>query len=262
MGILNVTPDSFADAGRFLAFDSAVAHGLQMAGDGADLVDVGGESTRPGAEPVDAAEEIGRVVPVIEALASAGIVVSVDTSKAAVAAAALDAGAVVVNDVSALGDADMGPLIARSGAGVILMHMRGSPRTMQRDPHYDDVVAEVRRFLLDRAVLAMEHGVAPERICLDPGIGFGKSLEHNLELLGTGVAALAGSGHPVLVGASRKSFIEKALGPVPVEERDGPTAAAHTLAIAAGAAAIRVHNVVEGLRSARIADAIVRDKAP
>ena len=262
MGILNVTPDSFSDGGRFLAFDAAVAHGLQMAGEGADLVDVGGESTRPGAEPVDAGKEIRRVVPVVSALAAEGILVSIDTSKAAVAAAAIDAGAVAVNDVTALGDPEMGALVADRKVGLVLMHMLGSPRTMQADPRYDDVVAEVSAFLSDRIDRAIGVGVAPERICIDPGIGFGKTVAHNLDLLTDGVSRLAATGRPVLVGASRKSFIERLLGPTPVGDRDGATGVAHALAIASGAAAIRVHNVVEGLRSARVADAIVRIESP
>jgi dihydropteroate synthase len=262
MGVLNVTPDSFSDGGRFLAFDAAVAHGLQMAADGADLVDVGGESTRPGAEAVPAEEEIDRVVPVVRALAGEGIVVSVDTSKAAVAEAAIAAGAAVVNDVSAFGDPAMGRLVAGAGVGVVLMHMLGSPRTMQDDPRYDDAVEDVAGFLTVRAEEAIGHGVERPRICLDPGIGFGKTLHHNLDLLTAGVSRLAGSGFPVLVGASRKSFIERILGPIQAAERDGPSATAHALAIASGATAIRVHNVVEGLRSARVADAIVRVESP
>jgi dihydropteroate synthase len=257
MGVLNVTPDSFSDGGRFLAFDAAVAHGLQMVADGADLVDVGGESTRPGSDPVSADDEIGRVVPVIRALVAEGVVVSVDTSKAAVAAAAIEAGAAVVNDVTAFGDPSMAPLAAEAGVGVVLMHMLGTPRTMQANPRYDDVVVEVTRFLTDRADAAIAAGIDRDRIVLDPGIGFGKTLEHNLRLLVDGVAALAATGHPVLVGASRKSFLEKILGPIPPGERDAPTVAAHTLAIAAGASAIRVHNVVMGTLCARVADAIV-----
>lgn len=261
MGILNVTPDSFSDGGRFLAFDAAVAHGLQMAGEGADLVDVGGESTRPGAEPVGAEAEIDRVIPVVQALVSAGVAVSVDTSKAVVAGAAIEAGAVVINDVTALADPEMAPLAARSGVGVVLMHMKGNPRTMQQDPQFADVVSEVSEFLTDRADWAIEQGIDRERICLDPGIGFGKAVAHNLDLIASGVARLADFGYPVLVGASRKSFIAKVLGPIALEDRDGATVAAHVLAIAAGATAIRVHNVAEGLRSARIADAIVRGEA-
>jgi dihydropteroate synthase len=262
MGVLNVTPDSFSDGGRFLAFDAAVAHGLQMAEDGADLVDVGGESTRPGAEPVEAKAEIERVIPVVQALAAAGVLVSIDTSKAVVAEAAVEAGAAVVNDVSSLSDPAMATLVARSGVGVVLMHMAGEPRTMQQDPRFDDVVAEVADSLVDRAEWAIAQGIDPERICLDPGIGFGKTVAHNLDLIAMGVERIAASGYPVLVGASRKSFIETVLGPIALEDRDGATVAAHVLAIAAGAAAVRTHNVVEGLRSARIADAIVRGEAP
>ena len=257
MGVLNVTPDSFSDGGAHFDRDAAVAHGLEMAAQGADLVDVGGESTRPGANPVPAAEEIDRVVPVVAALAERGVVVSIDTAKASVAAAAIEAGAEVVNDVTALGDPDMAPLVADSGAGVVLMHMRGTPRTMQQDPRYHDVVAEVREFLGGRADEAAGHGISPDRICIDPGIGFGKTLDHNLALLHR-VGDLAALGYPVLVGASRKSFLAGILGDVPAEERDAPSAAAHVLAIAGGAAAIRVHNVVVGLRTARVADAIVR----
>jgi dihydropteroate synthase len=186
----------------------------------------------------------------------------VDTSKASVAAAAIEAGAVVVNDVTSLADPEMAPLAAHTGVGVVLMHMRGEPRTMQQDPRFDDVVSEVGGFLVDRAQWAVAQGIDRERICLDPGIGFGKTASHNLDLIASGVAMLADSGHPVLIGASRKSFIERVLGPIPFAERDSATVAAHVLAIAGGAAAIRVHNVVEGLRSARIADAIVRGEAP
>jgi dihydropteroate synthase len=260
MGVLNVTPDSFSDGGRFLAFDAAVAHGLQMVADGADLVDVGGESARPGSDPVPGPEQIARVVPVIRALAGESVVVSVDTTLAEVAAAALEAGAAVVNDITALGDPAMAGVVAGSGAGLVLMHMQGIPRTMQAAPHYDDVVAEVRQFLVDRAAVAEAAGVARGRIVIDPGIGFGKNLTHNLDLLAVGVPALADTGYPVLVGASRKSFLERLAGPLPPEERDPPTVAAHALAIAGGAAAIRVHNVVMGTLSARVADAIVRGR--
>ena len=262
MGVLNVTPDSFSDGGRFLDRDAAVAHGMRMWADGADLVDVGGESTRPGSDPVDAATEMGRVIPVIEALVEAGVLVSVDTSKPEVAQAALGAGAAVVNDVRALRTEGMAQVIADSGAGVVLMHMLGEPRTMQENPRYDDVVGEVASFLLSRARFAQEAGIDPDRICLDPGIGFGKTLEHNLTLLGDGVAALADTGHPVLVGASRKSFLEGVIGKVPAEERDPASAAAHVLAIAAGAFAVRTHDVVTAVRTARTADAIVRRKVP
>ena len=258
IGVLNVTPDSFSDGGRYLDHEAAVAHGLAMWAQGADLIDVGGESTRPGAAEVHAGEEAARVVPVITDLAAHGVLTVVDTSKAAVATLAVEAGAVVINDVTAFSDPAMASVAAATECGVVLMHMQGTPRTMQADPHYEDVVAEVTEYLQRRADYASGCGVAPDRICLDPGIGFGKNLSHNLDLLGSGVSALAGLGYPVLVGASRKSFLEKVLGPIPAAERDTATAAAHTLAIASGAAAIRVHNVVEGLRSARIADAIVR----
>jgi dihydropteroate synthase len=258
MGVLNVTPDSFADGGRFMGTNVAIAHGLEMSSLGADLVDVGGESTRPGADAVPAAVEIDRVVPVVEALAAAGVVISIDTSKAEVAAAAIDAGAVVVNDVTALGDAAMAGLVAEREVGLVLMHMRGEPRTMQENPQYDDVVESVAGALEVAAATAIEAGVRRESICLDPGIGFGKNLSHNLDLLGMGVSRLAASGFPVLVGASRKSFIAGILGPIEPDDRDEASAAAHVLAIAAGASIIRSHNVVMALRTARVADAIVR----
>jgi len=257
MGVLNVTPDSFSDGGLYVGAEAAVRRGLEMLAEGADLVDVGGESTRPGAEPVPAAAELDRVLPVVRALAAAGAVVSLDTAKAEVAAAALEAGAAVVNDVTALGDPEMAGVVARSGAGVVLMHMQGTPRTMQDDPHYDDVVAEVAAFLSGRAAAAVAAGIDPGAVCLDPGLGFGKRLEHNLALL-AGMPRLAALGFPVLVGASRKRFLAEILGPIPPAERDAATAAAHVLAIAGGASVIRTHNVVVGLQTARVADAIVR----
>jgi dihydropteroate synthase len=258
MGILNVTPDSFSDGGSFLEPDDAVRHGLEMLESGADLIDIGGESTRPGADPVAAALEIDRVVPVVEGLAQAGALVSIDTSKAEVAAAAIAAGAAIVNDVTALGDVDMASVVAESGAGLVLMHMQGEPRTMQQDPTYEDVVSEVAAGLAATVEAAVAAGINPDQICLDPGIGFGKTVDHNLDLLTLGVERLAETGHPVLVGASRKSFIASLLGPIEPEERDVASAAAHVLAIASGASVLRVHNVVTALRSARIADAIVR----
>jgi len=257
MGALNVTPDSFSDGGRYAEAGAAVRRGLEMVAEGADLVDVGGESTRPGADPVEAAEESRRVLPVVRALAAAGAVVSIDTAKAEVAAAALEAGAAVVNDITALSDPEMAGVVARAGAGVVLMHMQGTPRTMQDDPRYDDVLAEVAAFLRRRAAAAESAGIDPGAVCLDPGIGFGKRLEHNLALL-AGVPQLAALGRPVLVGASRKRFIADLLGPIPPAERDAATAAAHVLAVAGGAAILRTHNVVVGLQTARIADAIVR----
>ena len=257
MGALNVTPDSFSDGGRYAEAALAVRRGLEMLAEGADLVDVGGESTRPGAPPVEAVEEIRRVLPVVRALAAAGAVVSIDTAKAEVAAAALEAGAAVVNDVTALGDPEMAGVVARAGAGVVLMHMQGTPRTMQDDPRYGDVSREVSAFLLSRAAAAEAAGIDRGAICVDPGIGFGKRLEHNLALL-AGIPRLAASGYPVLVGASRKRFLAEILGAIPPGERDAATAAAHVLAIAGGAAVIRTHNVVVGLQTARVADAIVR----
>jgi len=260
MGIINVTPDSFSDGGRFLAHDAAIAHGFAMAEAGADLVDVGGESTRPGAAGVAAGDEIDRTAPVVRALADRDLLVSIDTSKAEVAAAAIDAGAAVVNDVTAMGVPEMAGLVAETGTGLVLMHMLGSPRTMQADPQYNDVVDEVRDFLVSRAGMAVSAGIAGEAICIDPGIGFGKNLDHNLALLAN-VTALAATGFPVLMGASRKSWMTQLLGDLEPEERDPVTAAAHALAIAGGASVIRVHDVVMGLRSARTADAIVRSSA-
>ena len=256
MGILNTTPDSFSDGGLFVTLDAAVAHGRAMAAAGADIIDVGGESTRPGSVGVDAATELDRVIAVITALADDGTAVSVDTTKPEVAAAALEAGAVVINDVSALRSPGMAELVADSGAGVVLMHMLGEPRSMQDEPVYDDVVEEVGRYLADRAGVAEVAGIAPDRICLDPGIGFGKRLGHNLALLAN-VDRLAAIGYLICVGASRKSWMEQLLGPVPMDERDALTTAAHALAIARGAGVIRTHDVVMGLRSARISAAIV-----
>jgi dihydropteroate synthase len=258
MGVLNVTPDSFSDGGRFLDADAAIAHGLELDAAGADVVDVGGESTRPGANSVTVDAEIDRVVPVVVALVAQDVVVSVDTSKAEVAAAALAAGASIINDVTALSDPAMVDLAVTTGAGLVLMHMLGEPRTMQDAPRYDDVVEEVAMYLESAAASAIEAGVRRESICLDPGIGFGKSLAHNLDLLSLGVARIAKTGFPVLVGASRKSFITGILGPIDPDERDPASAAAQVLAVASGASIIRSHNVVMALQTVRVADAIVR----
>lgn len=258
MGVVNVTPDSFSDGGDHLDPDDAVDRGRQMVAEGADILDIGGESTRPGASPVTADEEIARVLPVIEGLVGAGVPLSIDTSKAAVADRALAAGARIVNDVTALGDPEMAAVVAEHRAGLVLMHMQGEPRTMQADPTYDNVVEDVTAVLQERVGHATGAGVAPAAICLDPGIGFGKTLSHNLDLMATGVSRLRETGHPVLVGASRKSWIAMLLGDVPAKERDTATVAAHVLAIAAGASVVRTHNVVMGLQSARVADAIVR----
>ncbi len=242
MGVLNVTPDSFSDGGLFADVDAAIAQGLMLARGGADIIDVGGESTRPGSRPVPPDEQIRRTVPVIRALADrCPAVISIDTRSAEVADAALDAGAHAINDVSALrDDAEMAGLAARRGAGLVLMHMQGTPETMQSDPRYDDVVEEVRRFLDERARFAIEAGVGPEHVAIDPGLGFGKSLEHNLTLLG-GLGRLVELGYPVAVGPSRKRFIGDLTG-APVNERLAGTLAACVLAVGAGASIVRVHN--------------------
>ena len=257
MGIVNVTPDSFSDGGRFLGPDRAIAHGLRLFEDGADLVDVGGESSRPGAEEVPAAEEIRRVVPVIAGLVAAGVPVSVDTSKPEVASAALAEGAVVVNDITAFGHPDMAPLVAAARCGAVLMHMQGNPQTMQDHPAYEDVVGEVRDYLLERAALIEQAGVERSFVCVDPGIGFGKTQRHNLQLLAR-LDELVSTGYPVLVGTSRKSFIGKILDQSDPAERDHATAATVAIAATRGAAVVRVHNVEMTRQAVLVADAIVR----
>ncbi len=257
MGILNVTPDSFSDGGSFLEPGPAISHGLSLASQGADLVDVGGESARPGASRVDADEELARVLPVVEGLAGMGVRVSIDTTRAAVASRALQAGAVVVNDISGLRDHDMAGVVAASGAGLVLMHMLGEPGAMPSNPDYQDVTAEVGSFLEERAVFAERAGIGREAICLDPGIGFGKSFDHNLTLLRR-LDELTGLGYPVLVGTSRKSFLGRLLDEPDPVARDAATGATVALAIAAGALAVRVHNVAVSGQVARVADAIVR----
>jgi len=239
MGILNVTPDSFSDGGRYLDAAAAVEHGLQLAAEGAAIVDVGGESTRPGAAGVGAEEELARVVPVIEGLVAAGLdaTISIDSSKPQVARAALDAGARFVNDVTALRAAGMAELVAERGVECCLVHMQGEPRTMQEHPHYDDVVAEVSAFLRERVAVAVAAGVARGRILVDPGIGFGKTVEHNLELLDR-LGELRDIGGGVLIGTSRKSFLEK-LG----QDRDAGTIATNVIALLRGADVFRVHDV-------------------
>lgn len=255
MGVVNVTPDSFSDGGQFLDADAAIGHGEELVRDGAEILDVGGESTRPGAEKVDAAEELRRVVPVVGALSSRGTV-SIDTSKAVVAAAAIDAGATIVNDVTAFqGDPEMASLCAERGVGVVLMHMPGNPRTMQEDPRYEDVVDDVKAFLAARMEFAIGEGVAEERIWLDPGIGFGKTLEHNLELLRR-LAELRELGRPLVVGASRKSFIGK-IDDSAVEDRIGGSLAAAVLAVAEGADVLRVHDVVETAQALTLTRAVL-----
>jgi dihydropteroate synthase len=257
MGIVNVTPDSFADGGRYLDPKAAVAHGLALAAEGADLLDVGGESTRPGAAHVEEAVELDRVVPVVEGLAAAtGVPVSVDTRKAAVARAALAAGATIVNDVSAgRDDPDLLGVAAEAGAAMVLMHMQGTPAVMQDDPRYHDVLAEVEAFLQERCAAAEAAGVARDALVVDPGIGFGKRDEHNYALLG-GLARLTRLGHPVLVGTSRKGFIGRALD-LPVEERLEGTAAAVVWAVERGARIVRVHDVAPMVRTVRMTEALL-----
>jgi dihydropteroate synthase len=259
VGVLNVTPDSFSDGGRWFNLDAAVAHGLEMAHSGAAVIDVGGESTRPGAEPVDADEELRRVVPVVERLAAeSDAVISIDTTKASVARAAIAAGATVVNDVSAgRFDDDMLPLVADAGVSIVVMHMLGEPRTMQRDPSYDDVVSEVGDFLVERLDAARRAGIADDRLLADPGFGFGKTIDHNLELLARLSELVDRVGVPVMVGTSRKSFIG-ALLDVPPEDRDDGTLATVVWAIEHGAAAVRVHDVVGTVRAVLVLEAIRR----
>jgi len=257
MGIVNVTPDSFSDGGLHADTESAVAHGLLLAAEGAAIVDVGGESTRPGSESVAVDDELARVVPVVERLAAATpALVSIDTTKAAVACAALDAGAGLVNDVTALrGDPAMTALVAERGCPVCLMHMLGEPRTMQDDPRYDDVVGEVVAFLEERLAVAVAAGVREEQVLLDPGIGFGKTLEHNLLLL-RHLDRIAALGRPVVLGASRKRFIGALLDLAPPERVAG-TVATTVLGLAAGAAVIRVHDVRPNVEALRVAQAIL-----
>jgi dihydropteroate synthase len=259
MGVLNVTPDSFSDGGLYLSFDAAVDHAEEMARDGASIIDVGGESTRPGAEAVPEAEELERVIPVVERIAAGGldVRVSVDTRKLAVAEAALQAGARIVNDVSAFRAApEMAGLVASSGARCCLMHMLGDdPRTMQADPRYDDVVAEVKAFLEERLAFATGEGVPEENVWLDPGIGFGKTLDHNLELLRR-LDEIVAIGRPVVIGASRKSFLGKLTGR-PERERVAATVAANVVALERGASIFRVHDVAETVDALKVATATV-----
>jgi dihydropteroate synthase len=244
MGVVNVTPDSFSDGGSWLDADAAIAHARELIADGADILDIGGESTRPGAEPVTEAEELRRVVPVLEGLSEAPVRLSIDTSKAAVAAAAIDAGATIVNDVTALrGDPRMAQLVAASNSVCVLMHMLGDPRMMQREPSYGDVVDDVKAFLAERMAFAVTHGISEDRIWLDPGIGFGKTIDHNLELLKR-LGEIVALGRPVVVGTSRKSFLGTITGRAPGDRVAG-TIATNVLALAAGARVFRVHDVAE-----------------
>lgn len=245
MGVVNVTPDSFSDGGLFLDASAAIEHGIQLAAEGATILDVGGESTRPGAEPIDAEEELRRVLPVIEGLASAGTgaQLSIDTSKAEVASAAIAAGATLVNDVTALrGDPSMAGVVAGAGVECCLMHMLGEPRTMQDDPRYDDVVGEVKSFLAERLAFAVDAGIGADRVLIDPGIGFGKTAAHNLELLRR-LDELVAMGPPVVIGTSRKSFLARITGHDELAARLPGTIATNVIAYERGARVFRVHDV-------------------
>ena len=245
MGVLNVTPDSFSDGGRFLDTDKAVEHGLKMADEGASIIDIGPESTRPGAEPVTVDEQINRVVPVIESLCKRKkIPISIDTNRSEVAQAALKAGAAIINDITALGDERMGELAAKQQVPVILMHMQGTPANMQIEPKYEDVVGEVLQFLLERAQQAEKFGIPKERIFIDPGIGFGKTLEHNLELL-RNIDKFVKTDYRVLIGTSRKSFIGKITGKEKPSDRIFGTAASVALCVTKGVSIVRVHDIAE-----------------
>jgi dihydropteroate synthase len=258
LGIVNVTPDSFSDGGVHLDPDVAAAAARRMLAEGAAMVDVGGESTRPGAEPVPTADEIARIVPVVRTLAAtAGVPVSVDTTKAAVAAAAIEAGAAIVNDVSAgRHDPDLLGVVADSGAGYVAMHMRGEPRTMQDDPRYVDVVREVGDFLVDRLAVAQDAGIARESLMADPGIGFGKTVAHNLSLLAATSELAARVEVPLLVGASRKGFIGRLLGIDDAAARDDGTLATVVWVLDRGAAMVRVHDVRGASRAAALLSAL------
>jgi dihydropteroate synthase len=258
MGVLNVTPDSFSDGGRFRSPAAAIRHAEQMAAEGADLIDVGGESTRPGSEPVPLEEELNRVMPVIRALAKRlRAPISIDTSKAEVARRAIEAGASMVNDVTALrGDPAMPAVVARAGASVVLMHMRGTPATMQRRPRYRDVVAEVKAFLAEAIGRAERAGIAPERILIDPGLGFGKTLAHNLRLL-QHLDELVALGRPVVIGPSRKSFIGRILD-VETDDRLAGTLACVAYAMRQGAQVVRVHDVKPAVQVMTMWQAIER----
>lgn len=259
MGVVNVTPDSFFDGGRYFDAEAAVAHAVRLVEEGADLLDIGAESTRPGADVVNEEEECRRAIPVVAAVAKAVTVpISIDTSKAAVARAALDAGAVLVNDVTALrGDPGMVDVVAQTGAGIVLMHMNGTPRSMQQAPHYDDVVGEISEFFKDRIRFAIAHGIVRRQIILDPGIGFGKLLEHNLALLAQ-LRRFVPLECPLLVGVSQKGFLGQLLDR-PVLERQWGTAAAVAMAVDRGAGILRVHDVKAMKDVVQVAAAISRE---
>ena len=260
MGIVNVTPDSFSDGGDHLDSSVAIAAGLKMVADGAAIVDVGGESTRPGSAAISADEELARVLPVVTGLVDAGAIVSIDTSKAAVAGRCIAAGAQVVNDVSAFSDPGMAGVCADAGVGVVLMHMLGTPATMHHDPTYRDVVAEVGDFLDGRTEYAMAAGIRAGALAIDPGIGFGKTFDHNIELM-RHLEAFTDRPHPVVLGASRKRFLgailEDSRGATTAKDRDGATAATVALGVAAGVSVLRVHNVRLGADVVATANAMV-----
>ena len=257
MGVLNVTPDSFSDGGQFFDTDKAIEHGLKMADEGAAIIDIGAESTRPGAEPVSMEEQIRRVVPVIEALCTKiDVPISIDTNRSEVAKTALQAGAAIINDITALSDERMGELAVKQRVPVILMHMQGTPATMQIEPKYKDVVTEVRRFLLKKAKRAEQFGIPKERIFIDPGIGFGKTLEHNLLLL-RNIDKFVTIGYRVLVGTSRKSFIGKITDKNDPVDRIFGTAASVALCVAAGVSIVRVHDVADMVDVVKVTNAIV-----
>jgi dihydropteroate synthase len=259
MGVLNVTPDSFSDGGRFLDAEQAIAHGLQMVAEGAAVLDVGGESTRPGSESVSTAEQVRRVVPVIEGLVQrVDVPISVDTCDADVARAALAAGAALINDITAFSDDRMASLAAVSEVPVVLMHMQGTPTTMQSEPQYDDVVGEVLHFLLERAKRAESFGIPSERIFVDPGIGFGKTLSHNLSLLKY-IDRFVATGYRVLVGTSRKRFIASLTGREEPRDRVFGTAATVALCAAAGVSLVRVHDVAAMYDVVRVTAAVQED---
>jgi dihydropteroate synthase len=258
MGILNVTPDSFSDGGEWFAYDEAVSRARDLVAEGADIVDIGGESTRPGAAPVPVDEELRRVVPVVRALRGAGAQISVDTMKLTVAEAAVDAGATFINDVTAFRhEPEMAGFVADRGCDCCLMHMLGDPRTMQDDPRYDDVVDDVRAFLEQRAEFAVREGVREERITVDPGIGFGKTLDHNLELLDR-LQEIVAVGFPVVIGTSRKSFLGRLTGRDDPHERIAATVATTVLALERGASVFRVHDVAPTRDALVVATATLR----
>ena len=254
MGVLNVTPDSFSDGGQFFDTDKAIKHGLKMVGEGAAIIDVGGESTRPGAQPVPAKEQIRRVVPVISALCKkVDVTISIDTYNFEVAKAALDAGAAMINDITALSDEQVGKLAAEYQVPVVLMHIQGTPATMQVEPKYEDVVREVQQFLIERAKRAEKFGISKDMIFIDPGIGFGKTVEHNLLLL-RNIHKFIDSGYRVCVGPSRKSFIGKITGKGNPRDRIFGTAATVALCVAAGVSIVRVHDVAEMVDVVKVAN--------